>query len=98
VGAHKVRREKGQGKNRGYIFFQWKKETKIINWERNFLYTTEEYQQLKRVEFIGDSISYVVLRGHWYIIIVLNMNAPTEERRDYSKDSFYEKLRLCELK
>ena len=73
-------------------------ETKIINWERDFLYTTEEYQQLKRVEFTGDNMSYIVLRGRRYIIIVLNSHAPSEERSDDSKDSFYEKLHRCELK
>jgi len=38
-------------------------ETKIINWEKDFLYTTEYYQHL---EFIGDRMSYTVLRGCWF--------------------------------
>jgi hypothetical protein len=31
-------------------------------------------------------MSYIVLRGGWCNIIVLNAHAPTEEKNDYSKD------------
>jgi len=41
------------------------------------------------VEFVNDRIS-LVLRGHWCNIIVLNVNAPCEEKTYDSKDSFYE--------
>jgi len=37
-------------------------------------------------------MSYKVLRGHWCIIIVLNVHAPCEEKSGDSKDSFYEEL------
>jgi hypothetical protein len=37
-------------------------------------------------------MSYIVQRGHWCNIIVLNAHAPTEEKGDDSKDSFYEEL------
>jgi hypothetical protein len=37
-------------------------------------------------------MSYIVLRGRWCNIIVLNAHAPTEEKADNSKDSFYEEL------
>jgi hypothetical protein len=37
-------------------------------------------------------MSYIVLRGRWCNIIVLNAHAPTEEKGDDSKDSFYEEL------
>jgi endonuclease/exonuclease/phosphatase family metal-dependent hydrolase len=37
-------------------------------------------------------MSYIVLRGRWCNIIVLNAHAPTEEKSDDSKDSFYEEL------
>jgi hypothetical protein len=45
---------------------------------------------VKRVEFVNDRISYVILRGHWFHIIVLNVHAPTEYKTDDVKDSFYE--------
>jgi hypothetical protein len=37
-------------------------------------------------------VSYIVLRGRWCNIIVLNVQAPSREKSDDSKDSFYEKL------
>jgi len=37
-------------------------------------------------------VSYIVLRGRWYNIIVLNVHAPSEDKCDDSKDSFYEEL------
>jgi hypothetical protein len=30
---------------------------------------------VKRVEFISDRMSYIILRGRWYNIIVLNVHA-----------------------
>jgi len=43
----------------------------------------------KRVEFFSDCMSYIVLRGRWCNIIVLNVHAPSEEKSDDSKDSFF---------
>jgi len=47
---------------------------------------------VKRVEFVSDKVSYIVLRGCWCNIIVLNVHAPSEDKSDDSKDSFYEEL------
>ena len=47
---------------------------------------------VKRVEFVGNRMSYIVLRGRWCNIIVLNVHATSEEKSDDSKDSFYEEL------
>jgi hypothetical protein len=47
---------------------------------------------VKRVEFVSDRMSYIILRGRWFHIIVLNVHAPTEDKIDYVKDSFYEEL------
>jgi hypothetical protein len=45
-----------------------------------------------RVEFISDRMSYIILRGRWCNIIVLNVHAPSEDKGDDEKDSFYEEL------
>jgi hypothetical protein len=37
-------------------------------------------------------MSYIILRGIWCHIIVLNIHAPTEDKTDDVKDSFYEEL------
>jgi hypothetical protein len=47
---------------------------------------------VKRVEFVSDRMSYIILRGHWYHIIIVNVHAPTEDIIDDVKDSFYEEL------
>jgi len=47
---------------------------------------------VKRVEFVSDRMSYTVLRGRWFNIIVLNVHTPSEEKSNDSKDNFYEEL------
>jgi hypothetical protein len=47
---------------------------------------------VKRVEFVSDRVSYIVLRGCWCDIIFLNVHIESEEKSDDSKDSFYEEL------
>jgi hypothetical protein len=47
---------------------------------------------VKRVEFVSDRMSYIILRGRWCHIIVLNVHAPTEDKTDDVKDSFYKQL------
>jgi hypothetical protein len=48
---------------------------------------------VKRVEFVSDRMSYIILTGRWYNIIVLNVHASCEDRGDDVKGSFYEELR-----
>ena len=45
---------------------------------------------VKTVEFVSHRVSYIVMRGRWCNINVLNVHAPSEEKSDESKDSFYE--------
>ena len=47
---------------------------------------------MKRIEFVSDRLSYIVLKGRWLHIIVVNVHAPSEEKREEVKDSFYEEL------
>ena len=47
---------------------------------------------VKGVKFLSVRMSYIVLEGCWCNIIVLNVHAPSEEKSDDSKDSFYEEL------
>jgi len=35
---------------------------------------------VKRVEFVNDRLSYIVVRGRWCNIIVLNVRAPCEDK------------------
>jgi hypothetical protein len=47
---------------------------------------------VKRVEFVSDRMSYLISRGRWCDIIVLNVHAPTEDKIDDIKDRFYDEL------
>jgi hypothetical protein len=44
-------------------------------------------------------MSYIILRGRWFHIIVLNVHAPTEDEIDAVKDRFYDELEcvLCSM-
>jgi hypothetical protein len=54
---------------------------------------------VKKVDFISDKMSYIVMRGSWFNIFVLSVHVTSEEENDVSKGSFYEKLELvfCHL-
>jgi len=43
---------------------------------------------VKGVEFFSDRMSYIILRGRWCNIIVLNVHVLSEEKSDDSKDNF----------
>jgi hypothetical protein len=45
-----------------------------------------------RVQFISDRMSYIILRGRWCNVIVLNVHAPCEDKGHDIKDSFYEEI------
>ena len=47
---------------------------------------------VKRVEFVSNRLSHIVLGGRWRNTIVVNVHAPSEEKSEKSKDSFYEEL------
>jgi hypothetical protein len=48
---------------------------------------------VRRVESVSDRMSYIILRGCWCNIIVVNVHAPCEDMGDDIKDNFYEELR-----
>jgi hypothetical protein len=37
---------------------------------------------VKRVESVSDRMSYIIQRGHWCNIIVVNVHAPCEDMSD----------------
>ena len=44
------------------------------------------------MEYVSDRMSYLVLRGRWSNVIVLNVHAPSKQKSDDSKDCFYVEL------
>ena len=47
---------------------------------------------VKRVEFVGDRVPYIVLRGSWCNILLLNVHTTSVKKSNDSKESFYEEL------
>jgi exonuclease III len=47
---------------------------------------------VEKVEYVSDRILYIILRGPWCNITVLNVHAPTKEKTDDIKERFYEEL------
>jgi hypothetical protein len=47
---------------------------------------------VKRVEFVSNRMSYILLRGRWCHIIVQNVHAPIEDKTDDVKETFYKEL------
>jgi hypothetical protein len=41
---------------------------------------------VKKVEFVNDIMPYIILRGCWYHIIVLNIHTPTDDNSDEELD------------
>jgi hypothetical protein len=92
VGVQEVRWEGGGTEHAGeYMFFYGKG---IENNELGRIYFVHKriISAVKRVEFVSARMSYIILRGRWCHIIVLNVHAPTEDKPDDVKDSFYEEL------
>jgi hypothetical protein len=48
---------------------------------------------VKKIEFISDRTSCTLLRGRWFDIIVLNSDAPKQDKIYEMKDSFYDELK-----
>jgi hypothetical protein len=47
---------------------------------------------VKWVKSVSDRMAYIILRGRWFHIIVSNVHAPTVDKTDNLKDSFYQEL------
>jgi len=88
---------------------RWDKEGTVRAGDYNFFYGkgSENHQlgtgyfvhrrlvsAVKRIEFVSDRLSYILLRGRFLHIIVVNVHAPSEEKSEDLKDSFYEELEV----
>jgi hypothetical protein len=94
VGVQEVRWEGSGTEPAGeYTFFYGKgNEHRELIHDRGFFVHKRIMSAVKRVEFVSDRMSYIILRGSWCHIIVLNVQASTEDNTDDVKDSFYEEL------
>ena len=89
VGVQDVKWDKeGRVRTGDYSLFLWKRKRKPSVANRIFVHH-RLISTVKRVDFVSDRMSYIVLRGQWCNIIVLNVHASTQEKSDDSKNIFY---------
>ena len=62
------------------MIFSTGKEMIIINWEQVFFVYRRIVSGVKRVKFVSDRLSYIMLRGRWRNIILVNVHATSEEK------------------
>jgi exonuclease III len=91
VGVQEVRWDKGDTERAEDYTFFYGAGYEDHQLGTGFLYT-RIISEIRRVDFVSDRMSYIILRGRWCNIIVLNVHAPCEDTSDDIKDSFYEEL------
>jgi len=68
----------------GIFFFSMEGEAEIVSWEQDFFVHHRKVQTVRKEVFVSDRMSYIILRGHWCNVIVLNMHSLSEEKSDDS--------------
>jgi hypothetical protein len=92
VGVQEVRWDRDSTKPAGEHTFFYGKGNVNHELGTGFFVHKRIVSAMKREEFASDRISYVILRGRWCDVIVLNVHAPTKDNIDDVTDTFYEEL------
>jgi exonuclease III len=92
VGVQEVRWEGGGTEPAGEYTFFYGKRNENRELGTGFFVHKRIISAVERVEFVSDRMSYITLRGRLCHIIVLYVHAPTEDKTDDVKNSFYKEL------
>jgi hypothetical protein len=82
VGVQEGRWNRGGNELAGECTFLYGKGNENHELGTGFFVYKRIMSAVKRAEFVSDRISYIILRGCWCNIIVLNVHAPTEDKND----------------
>ena len=82
-----VRWDKGGPVRTGDYVFSTGKEIKQFDLEQEFVHRRIA-SAVNKVDFVTDRLLYIVLRGRWRSIIVVNVHVLSEEKSDKSEVSF----------
>jgi hypothetical protein len=92
MGVQEVRWDGGGTEPAGEYTFSYGQGNETRELGTGFFIHKGIVSAVKWVEFISDRMSYIILRGRWCNIIVLNVHAPTEDKIDDIRDRFYKEL------
>jgi exonuclease III len=76
VGVQEVRCDEGGTKPAGVYTFFYRRGNDNHELGTGF-FVHKRISAVKRIEFVSNRMSYIILRGHWCDIIILNLYAPT---------------------
>ena len=80
VGVQAVRWDKGGTLRIGDYSFFYRKGNETNQLGTGFFVHRRIVSAINTVEFVSDRVSYIVLRGRWFNIIVLNVHVPRKEK------------------
>jgi exonuclease III len=92
VGVQEVRWNGGGNEPAGEYTFFYRKGDENHELGTGFFVHKRIMSAVRRVEFVSDRMSFIILRGRWCNIIVLNVHDPTEDKIYNIKDRFCDEL------